>query len=224
MVGARTGPTVEAAARSRSRVTALVPESRHLGTIRVEVDGARFGAVPAEVVAAERLAVGQVLSEEVAGRLGVAADLEAAFRTVLEALRRRAYARVDLGRRLVRRGHPRAAVAAALDRAVALGMLDDEAFTVHYVQTRAARGRGPARLRRDLLSRGVDAALVERILAAEWPAGTDATAVPATLAANRAAELGALPRAVKRRRLLAYLARRGFTGHVAVEVVAKAVP
>jgi len=36
---------------------------------------------------------------------------------------------------------------------------------------------------------------------------------------KRAAQLGALPRPVKRRRLLAYLARRGFTGREAVDAV-----
>src|SRR5690606_31760644 len=98
------------------------------------------------------------------------------------------------------------------------------AYAVHYIQTRAARGCGPARLRRDLLARGVDRALIDQVLATEWPADADATAMAAALAARRAAVLGALPRPVKRRRLLAYLARRGFAGREAAEVVAKAVP
>jgi len=206
------------------RVTALVPDPRRPGTVRIEVDGARFGAVPAEFLAAERVAVGVAVSDELAVRLGAAADLEAAYRTVLDALQRRAQARGELGRRLVRRGHRREAVEAALDRAESLGLLDDEAFAVHYVQTRGARGRGPARLRRDLLARGVDRALVDRVLAAECPGGGDTAAVPLELATKRAEQLGGLSRTVKRRRILAYLARRGFTGHEVTEVVAKAVP
>jgi hypothetical protein len=47
--------------------------------------------------------------------------------------------------------------------------------------------------------------------------------VPRALAAKRAAQLGALPRDVKRRRLLAYLARRGFTGTEALRAVEQAV-
>jgi regulatory protein len=216
------GPVTEA--QPQPRVTALAPDPRRPGSVRVEVDGARFGTLPAEVAVAERLAVGVSLSEEQASRLGEAADLEAAYRTVLDALGRRAHARAELARRLVRRGHGRAAVDAALDRAQALGLLDDEAYAVHYVQTRAPRGRGPARLRRDLLTRGVDRALIERVLAAECPSGEAAVAVSLALATKRAAELGQLPRQVKRRRILAYLARRGFSGYDAMEVVAKAVP
>ncbi len=205
-------------------ISGLVPDARRPGTVRIEVAGARFGTVPAELVVTERLAVGATLSDELATRLGAAADLEAVYRTVLESLRRRSHARADLGRRLVRRGHPRAAVEMALDRAQAAGLLDDENYVVHYVQTRSARGQGPARIKRDLAARGVDREVIARVLAAEWPADTDITAIALALAVKRAATLGNLPRPVKRRRLVAYLARRGFTGRDALEVVAKAVP
>jgi len=206
-----------------NRVTSLLADPRRPGTVRVEVNGARFGVVPVELVAAEGLVVGRALSEDGAARLSAAADIEAAYRAVLDALQRRAYARGDLARRLVRRGHARPAVEIALDRAQGLGLLDDAAYALHYVQTRAARGRGPSRLRRDLLARGVDRALIDGVLAAELPNGGDEE-VPLALATKRAAELGSLPRQVKRRRLLAYLARRGFDGHEAMVVVAKAVP
>lgn len=215
-----------AARDSRPRVTSLAPDPRQPGAVRIDLAGTRFGSVPAELIKAEGLAVGVAPSGETLARLGAAADLEAAYRTVLDSLSRRAYARADLGRRLVRRGHPRGAVDAALDRAEANGFLDDEGFAVYFVQTRAKKGRGPARLRRDLVARGIDRALIDRVVAAEWPAFSDAdpSAVPMALATKRAAALGELPKPVKRRRILAFLARRGFTGHEAVEVVAKAVP
>ena len=37
------------------RITALVPEPQGAGSIRIEVDGARFGSVAPEVVHAEHL-------------------------------------------------------------------------------------------------------------------------------------------------------------------------
>jgi SOS response regulatory protein OraA/RecX len=70
---------------------------------------------------------------------------------------------------------------------------------------------------------GVERAVINRALAAEWPEGSDRTDVPQSLAVKRAAQLGSLPRPVKRRRVLAYLARRGFTGRDISELVARVV-
>ena len=204
-------------------LTALEPDPRRPGTLRVEVDGVRFGAVPEELARAAGLAVGRPLDGALHERLTEAADAEGAFRTVLRALERRPFARADLGRRLVRKGHPRAAVEAALDRAHELGLLDNAAFARDYVQTRAARGRGPSRLVRDLLAMGVERTHIDRAVAAQWPDGSDRTDVPQALAAKRAAQLGSLPRPVKRRRVLAYLARRGFAGRDISELVARVV-
>ncbi|HEY5940352.1 MAG TPA: regulatory protein RecX [Gemmatimonadales bacterium] len=206
-----------------STLTAIDPDPRRPGAVRLEIDGIRFGAVPRELVGAEGLAVGRPVDAELQQRLGAAADLEAAFRTVLRCLELRAYARNDLGRRLVRKGHPRQAVEAALDRAAGLGLLDDAAYARNYVQTRAARGRGPSRLTRDLLAMGVQRSLIDGALAAEWPEGSDRSSMPLVLATKRAAQLGALPRQTKRRRVLAYLARRGFSGRDVTDIVEKVV-
>jgi regulatory protein len=204
-------------------LTALESDPHRPGTLRVELDGARFGAVPLELAQAAGLAVGRAVDAELHERLTAAADAEGAFRTLLRALERRSFARADLGRRLVRKGHPRPAVEAALERAAALGLLDDAGFARNYVQTRSARGRGPSRLTRDLMAMGVERAHIDRALAAEWPEGADRSGVPLDLAAKRAAQLGDLPRPVKRRRLLAYLARRGFAGRDISDMVGRLV-
>lgn len=208
--------------RDGSVVTALTPDPRLPGAVRVELDGRPFATVAAEEVAAAALEPGVVLAAEVRARLGAAADVEAAYRTAVRALERRPFARADLARRLQRKGHPAEAVTAALDRAAALALLDDAAYAANYVETRAARGRGPARLTRDLLAMGVERRLVDRALAAH-AAGTDGPGLPVALVARRAAQLGDLPRAVKRRRLLAFLARRGFTGSEAGALVRQVV-
>jgi regulatory protein len=202
-------------------VTALEPDARRPGSVRVLVDGRAFATV--DLTAASGLGAGQPLEAEAAERLARAADAEAAYRTVLRALARRPHARSDLGRRLLRRGLAADAVEDALARAERVGLLDDAAFTRHYVATRAERGRGPARLVRDLVSMGVARGIVDRAIAEQWPADTDRRGLPAALAAKRAAQLGNLARPVKRRRLLAFLARRGFTGSEALEAVAGAL-
>ncbi|MFL5401938.1 MAG: regulatory protein RecX [Gemmatimonadales bacterium] len=206
---------------SSLRITALDPDPRRPDSVRVEIDGARFGAISREVVEVESLTPGRVIDGELQERLATAADMESAYRTVLRALEIRSYARGDLIRRLLRKGHPRPAVEAATERAARLGLLDDAAFTATYVQTRSARGRGPSRLTRDLLSMGVERSVINRAIATEWPEGTDRMAVPLALARKRAAQLGPLPRQTKRRRVVAYLARRGFTGRDISELVDK---
>ena len=195
-----------------SRITAIEQDPRRPRTVRLELNGTRFGVVPAELIAAEGLSPGQTIAPDVHERLSAAADVEAAFRTGLRMLELRSYARLDLGRRLQRKGHPRAAVDVALERLLTMGLLNDEAYARNYVQTRAPRGRGPSRLIRDLLAMGVQRSLIDRAVAAEWPEGSDRTSMPQALASKRAAQLGTLPRQTKRRRLLAYLARRGFSG------------
>jgi regulatory protein len=208
---------------SAPRITALEPDPRRTEAVRVEIDGIRFGAVPRDLAAAERLAVGREIDSELRDRLGAAADVEAAYRTALRALEIRSFARGDLARRLLRKGHPRPAIEAALERIHSLGLLDDAAYARTYVHTRAARGRGPSRLTRDLLSMGVERSLIDRALADEWPEGSDQTAVPLALARKRAGQLGGLPRQTKRRRVVAYLARRGFTGREISDMVEEVV-
>lgn len=200
-------------------VSAIEPDPRRPGSVRVLVEGRPFATVDREAVVG--LGSGQALDAGVSERLTAAADVEAAYRTVLRALERRPHARADLGRRLLRRGLASAAVEAALARADQAGLLDDQAFARHYVATRAERGRGPARLARDLALMGVARASIDAAIAEEWPDNVDRSAMPAALAAKRAAQLGGLPRPVKRRRLLAFLARRGFTGREAVDVVTR---
>ncbi|HEU5042167.1 MAG TPA: regulatory protein RecX [Gemmatimonadales bacterium] len=218
-----TGQGAGPATRPGSTVTGLTPDSRLPGAVRIELDGEPFATVAGAIVAAEGLAPGRVLDPAARERLGVAADLEAAFRTAMRALERRPFARADLARRLQRKGHPGEAVAAALERAEAMGLLDDAAYAMNYVETRAARGRGPTRLIRDLLAMGVERRLVDRALAAHAADGAPGAAMPLALATRRAAQLGDLPRAVKRRRLLAFLARRGFSGYEVGEMVKQVV-
>ena len=214
---------IEAGRRSPARITALVPEPRGPGSVRIEVDGERFASVAPEVVRTHGLQVGRELDEALRARLGVEADVEAAYRTALRSIERRSFARADLGRRLLRKGHAHEAVEAALARAAEHGLLDDAAFAVNYVQTRSARGRGPLRLTRDLMAMGVERGIVDRAVAAHLRDSEGNGDVPLALASKRAAQLRDLPRQVKRRRVLAYLARRGFSGREVSEMVGKLV-
>lgn len=205
------------------RVTAVDADPRRPGAVRIGLDGRAWGAVALEAVERLGLAEGARLDAPVLAELEVAADEEAALRAALRHLGRRGFATADLARRLERKGHARAAVASAVARLQELGLLDDAAFARHFVESRSARGRGPSRLRRDLLALGVPDRHIDGALAAQWPGGADLAHLVRPLAERRARQLGALPRPVLRRRVLAYLARRGYSGSEVGKVVADVV-
>ncbi len=193
------------------RVTAVTPDPRRPGTVRVEAEGGLLLTVPVESAARFGATPGARLAPEPLAGLARASDREAAFRTALRCLERRGYAVRDLARRLVLKGHPPEAAEHAVEEARRLGLLDDEAFARQYIQSKFARGRGPARLRRELTLMGVPAALVDRLLAEAVPPGAERDRMQA-LARRRARQLAGLPGPVRYRRVVAYLARRGFTG------------
>ncbi len=205
-------------------VDGLTPDPRRPGSTRVHVDGRPAWTVPADVVRELALAVGRPVPGGATERLERAADEEGALRAALRLLERRPHGRVELDRKLRRKGHGEAAAAAALARLDRLGLLDDAAFAESYVSARAGRGRGPARLRRDLEALGVPTAAIDRALRT---IATDDVPDPwvRTLeqATRRAAAMKGLPRLTRQRRLHAFFARRGFTGEEAREAIERLV-
>ena len=103
---------------------------------------------------------------------------------------------------------------AALERLRHLGYLDDEVWARRYVESRRGRGRGSWLLRRELLQRGVDAGVVEAVLA-----GRDELAAACAAARPRLRASDELRAEQPSRRLAGFLVRRGF----APDVVAQAV-
>jgi regulatory protein len=201
-------------------LTGLAPDPRRPDYRVVEVDRGRFASLPAVDLALLGLCVGVEIPLLVYERLQELADLEAAQASALRAINRRAHARLDLRRRLLQKQHPAPAVDAALERLRAAGLLDDTRFAFDYAAAKARRGRGPARLIRDLQAQGVERRVAEdavrRSLAAE---GVDPGETVRALAEKRAQQLAGLPPVVRKRRLVAFLVRRGFAGAEVREAV-----
>jgi regulatory protein len=194
-------------------LTGLAPDPRRPDYRLVEVDRGRFASLPADALAGLGLVVGGEIGPRVFARLQELADLEGAHRAGLRALARRAHARFDLRRRLLQKQHPPAAVDGALARLSTEGLLDDASFARDYAGAKAARGRGPSRLIRDLLSQGIERRVAEEaVRTALADDGVDPDAAVRAVAAKRAKQLAGLPAPVRKRRLVAFLARRGFQG------------
>ena len=205
-------------------LTGLAADPRHEGYQLLEVDRRRFASLPEEAIAGLPLVPERPIDERTLSRLTRLADAEAAFRACTRALARRGFARQDLRRRLVQRQHPAAAVDVALARLAAAGLLDDARYARQYAASRAARGRGPARLLSDLLAQGVERGTAEdAVSAALRDEGVDPLDAARRLARQRATAMGPLPLDVRRRRLTAFLVRRGFGSTHLATVVREAV-
>ncbi|HVH69087.1 MAG TPA: regulatory protein RecX [Gemmatimonadales bacterium] len=201
-------------------LTGLAPDPRQPGYRLVEVDRGRFASLPGAALEPLDLRLGAAIASAVLERLRELADIEAAERAALRALARRAHARRDLQRRLGKKQHPPRAVDAALERLVARGLLDDRRYAEQYAAVRAARGRGPGRLIQDLLAQGVERRIAEEAVRhALDEEGIDPTVEARAVAVKRVRQLGDLPSPIRKRRLLAFLVRRGYTGAMVKELV-----
>lgn len=199
-------------------ITALEPDPRRPGAVRLLVDGKLFCTLH-EGARAAGLAPGaawDAVNARTATRL---AEEEGAWRALLVALERRGFAIAEIRRRLRQKGHGPEAVEYAVDRGRERGLLDDAEFARRYVESRSARGRGPGRLRLDLAALGVDRALADAAIGERWQEPEEVLTLAAQLAERRARQLAGLPREVRRRRLVAFLARRGFSGAGVTDLV-----
>ena len=140
----------------------------------------------------------------------------------------------EVRRRLLGAGYRADLVEGAIDRLTELGMLDDEAFSRAWVESRdRARPRGERAIREELRLKGVDRAVIDAVLeerrdrAVEHPTEPDLAAPsPDRIAAERlvarhARGLGRVtdPRQ-RRQRVYALLARNGFDPEVCRDVAA----
>lgn len=206
------------------KVDALHPDQRRKGSVRIHVGGKPAWTVPASTLSELGITVGSQLSLDMTTRLDQAADVEGALRAGLRMLERRAHGKRELGRKLLCKGHGHTATASALDRLLELGLLDDAEFARGYVESRAGRGRGPARLRRDLSHLGVAPEHITRAVATlEAEEAPDPWKLALEQAKRRAAGMGGLKRDARQRRLLNFFARRGFSGEEVREVVEELV-
>ncbi len=203
------------------QISALEPDSRGSGGVRVLVDGGPFATVAARDVAALGLRAGLALDDRLAAAVEGRAERFAARTVALRMLGYRALPGRELVRRLTRKGHEKAVAEEVVAALRADGLVDDAEFARHFTRTRAARRRvGPARLEADLRRLGVDertaAEAVRETLARER---IEPRALLREAAERKLRELRGLERAVQRRRLRAFLARRGFPAGEIVEVL-----
>lgn len=151
------------------------------------------------------------------------ADPEAVARAiVLRKLTTAARTRAQLEDDLRGRTVPGEVAKRVLDRFAEVGLVDDRAFAAGWVRPRhATRGLSRRALAQELRRRGVADDLAAEAIATIGEG--DERAAASALVAKRIPSLRGQDRSVKTRRLLAMLARRGYSSSLAIAVVGAAL-
>lgn len=179
--------------------------------------------VSADLIGEFRLSVGRSLSATEAALLTIATHRLQVFDQAVSLLSLRARSSRDLRLALTRRGATRDEAQLAIDRLVELRLLDDAEFARHLARSKATQaGASRRRVEGDLMRRGLAPETARRAArdAAE-ETGLDERASALVVAKRRVRSLAGLDRVAAKRRLYAFLARRGYPSSVAASVVAE---
>lgn len=201
-------------------VTGLLPDRRRREAVRVQADGRTVWTVAREVVERLGLREGESLPAGASAELEVAADVEAALRSGMRFLAMRSHAAREIRLKLQARGHSEEAIEGAAAQLERLGLIDDRDFAVAFLAERMARGVAPIRVKFELAAKGVaDGAIQAAVRGVresdEVEAAWERTAAQVR---RRAAGMAKLSRDARRRRLMAFMIRRGFNNEAAREL------
>ncbi len=186
-------------------ITALKRDTRRRGKVVVHLDG-RPAFTLTRSLAAE-LQPGQRLDEPAVERLREAERREIGYQQAMRLIAQRPRSEHEIAIRLRKHGLGEQDLRAVLGQLQDRGYLDDEAFARAWIENRMAfRPRGARALRAELRRKGVDS---ETIDAALEDFDELAAAEAASLKGMR--KYASLDGATFRRRLMAYLSRRGFS-------------
>ncbi|GAB4530940.1 MAG: RecX family transcriptional regulator [Anaerolineales bacterium] len=188
------------------KITALRLQKHNPNRVNVYLDG-EFAFGLSRIVAAW-LRVGDELSAEKITALQAEDGIEVAHQRALRLLESRPRTRQEITQNLKNHDTPPQVIEAVLERLERSGLLNDAAFARAWVENRTDfRPRGSALLRQELRQRGVPQKTIETVL-------TEIQPQEATLAyragQQRLNRYAALPWPEFRRKMGAYLMRRGF--------------
>ena len=139
---------------------------------------------------------------------------------LLHQLSRSMKTRFQLEEILKKREIPDEIAQLALDRFTEAQLIDDAAFAAAYVRTRLENGRSVSAIRGELRRKGIAQDIIESQLGDVDSAREQEIAN--RLAANRIGRMQNLDAEVRKRRLLGFLQRRGFSQSIAYRAISNA--
>ncbi len=192
-------------------ITAIIPSARKAGRFDLLVDGRHEATLSLETIERLALAVGRAY-DELRDSVQREAALLATYDRALNLLALRARSSRELRRQLVRKGEPADQVDAAIARLQAAGFLDDGAFARQFARSKAVgSGMSRRRIQQELGRRGVARQVGDDAIADVFEEEQlDARAVVEQAARKKLRSLENLDAVTRKRRLYAFLARRGY--------------
>lgn len=193
-------------------VTGIVASPRKEGRFDLMLDGKDRGLVSLELIDRYQLRIGVELDEARRAEIDEGIATLATYDRALNMLAANPRSERELRRRLVQKGEPEARVDAALARLVASGVVNDETFARQFTRSRVlGRGASRRRVRDELFKRGVSGQAAAQAIAEVFEdEQVDETALVEAAARKKLRGLGSVDEVTRRRRLYAFLMRRGY--------------
>lgn len=188
------------------QITALKVQTRNPNRVNVYLDGEfAFGL---ERITAAWLRVGQVLGDDKITELKNQDEQEVVYQKALRLLEHRPRAEEEIRRKLVGKGISEEAIDHVIERLRRNNLVNDEQFAQAWVENRSAfRPRSRKALQYEMRQKGVSAPAIEQALA---NLDTDEEELAYQAALKQSRRLNHLEKMDFRRKLSAFLARRGF--------------
>lgn len=192
-------------------ITAITPTPRHPGRFELLVDGRSLATLSLDAIERLKLVVGG----SVAGLEERIAHEAAALKTYDRALNMLAFrgrASRELARSLERKGEPKELVARAIERLTEQGLVDDAAFAESFTRAKVLGAQqSRRRVQQDLARKGVAREVTDAAIATVFEEEqVDQREIVEQAARKKLVSLRKLDPVVRRRRLYAFLARRGY--------------
>ena len=195
-------------------VTGIVESARRDGRFVVEIEGKPGPTVSIEIIDRLGLRIGVAVDETKLAALEAEAAALQTYDRALNLLAFRARSARELRRRLVQKGEDAALADAAIVRLVERGLLDDADFARQLTRSKVlGGGASKRRVQQELFKKGVARDTADEAIAAVYDdEQVDEQAIVDSAARKKLRSLAKLDGATRRRRLYAFLARRGYDG------------
>ena len=185
------------------------------------IDGKQGAMLSIDAVERLRLGTGVEIDERMLAAIEREAAILGTYDRAVAMLAARGRASAELRRLLVRKGEPADRVTVAIERLTAEGYLDDAAYARQFAHSKITGvGLSKRRLQQELGKRGVARDVAEQAVGDVFESeGVDDSASIERVARKKLRSLGGADEATRRRRLYAFLARRGYDADAIANVM-----
>ncbi len=192
-------------------VTRITEHLRKPGRYVVDLDGREYAVVTAEALSELKVHVGLAVDDACAARLRKAGEFAAMYDRALNLLAFRARSTRELRRRLMQQGESAERVDKVVERLRELGLVNDADFARQLARSKVTAGASKRRLHQEMFRRGVDREIADQAVTDvfEEEGVTDADSIE-RVARKKWRTLVTMDPPTRRRRLAAFLSRRGY--------------